>query len=97
MLLGEEPSELNEDAKLCKLNDCDNLEFINESLVTCEMTVVSSRTIMFFHTSCCVTECKSLSNVHRRLLFYLFYLGTKSLYSTMGVQVGVGSWKLLDC
>ena len=26
----------------------------------------------------------------------LSYLGKKSLYSTIGVQSGVGSWKLLD-
>lgn len=24
------------------------------------------------------------------------YFGTKSLYSTIGVHIGVGNWKLLD-
>ncbi len=33
--LGDEPSELKDEAKLCRLRDCDNLLFINDSRVTC--------------------------------------------------------------
>ncbi len=33
--LGEEPSELNEEARLCRLRDLDSLEFSRDRRVTC--------------------------------------------------------------